>query len=69
MVTHYTVDDLRVALGFAKPGSDEGARRRRAGTPRLNRTAARTGQAADGGHAPGSESDAPSNAPPSRGDP
>ena len=24
MVTHYTVDDLRVALGFAKPGSDEG---------------------------------------------
>ena len=69
MVTHYTVDDLRVALGFAKPGSDEG------GAPGAGRYASAQphsramGQAAGGGYAPGSESDAPSNAPPSRGDP
>ena len=25
MVTHYTVDDLRVALGFEKPRHDDGA--------------------------------------------
>ena len=29
MVTHYTVDDLRVALGFAKPASGEEIRPRR----------------------------------------
>ncbi len=69
MVTHYTVDDLRVALGFAKPGSDEG------GAPGAGRYASAQphsramGQAAGGGDAPGSESDAPSNAPPHAGIP
>ncbi len=50
MVTHYTIDDLRVALGFARPRSDEKS------------------QDPDSGHAPGSASSGPSNAPPSRGD-
>jgi hypothetical protein len=27
MVTHYTADDLRVALGFARPRADEGGER------------------------------------------
>src|SRR5262249_12118220 len=33
LVTHYTVDDLRVALGFEKPKSDDGPRTARASTP------------------------------------
>ena len=40
MVTHYTVDDLRAALGFAKPGSDLAVRPAPGGTPRPNRSAA-----------------------------
>ena len=45
MVTHYTVDDLRAALGFAKPevATDEAAAGRRAALPRPNRSAARSG--------------------------
>ena len=52
MVTHYTIDDLRVALGFARHHPHSHGK----------------GQAPDGGHAPGSASDGPPNAPPSRGD-
>ncbi len=69
MVTHYTADDLRAALGFARPGSDEGI------TPGAGRYASarprpgEPGRAAEGGDAPGSELGAPPNARPSRGGP
>ena len=56
MVTHYTADDLRVALGFAKPKSDEGAS---PGEGRPVPPLSEKGQAADGGHVAGSDPDAP----------
>jgi len=68
MVTHYTVDDLRVALGFAKPGSEEG------GTPGAGRRVSPhshshgKGQAEDGGRVMGSGPDAHENVPPPHGD-
>ena len=55
MITHYTIDDLRVALGFEKPRSDEEV------TPRAGKHVSAhphfrgESQAADGGHGPGSE--------------
>ena len=61
MVTHYTVDDLRVALGFAKPGPTT-ATPAPGGTPRPTHRP-RTGSGRRWRSCPGDpESDAPSNA-------
>ena len=46
------------------PGPTRRARPARAGTPRPNHSTVETGQAAEGGHAPGSDPTAPSNARP-----
>ena len=68
MVTHYTVDDLRVALGFAKTRSDEeitpGAGSQVSAPPHSPGKR----QAGDGGNAPGSGPDAPPSTSPLHGD-
>jgi multidrug efflux pump subunit AcrB len=70
MVTHYTLDDLRLALGFEKPGSDEATPRRAgkhkhrhgASHPHPHGKSPAADPDANGGHAPESESE------PSHGD-
>ena len=62
MITHYTVDDLRVALGFEKPRSSEEGTHGAGEHVSPHLQSHRTGPAADRGHAPESESD------PSHGD-
>ncbi|HEV3165995.1 MAG TPA: efflux RND transporter permease subunit, partial [Isosphaeraceae bacterium] len=68
MVTHYTIDDLRVALGFAKSRSDEETARLAAKYVSADPHTHGKSPAADGGHAPGSEPDGPTNPPSSHGD-
>jgi multidrug efflux pump subunit AcrB len=68
MVTHYTIGDLRVALGFAKSRSDEEVARLAAKYASPDTQSHGMNKAADGGHAPGSEPDAPTNPPSSHGD-
>jgi multidrug efflux pump subunit AcrB len=67
-VTHYTVDDLRVALGFARPGSDGGTDLGSGDEASHRRDSDGNYQAPEGGKAPGSASNGPTNAPPSHGD-
>ena len=61
MITHYTIDDLRVALGFAKPRSAGGGARK-PGPP--SRHPRGRGPAPDGGRGTGSGPDEPANPPP-----
>ena len=61
MVTHYTVDDLRAALGFAKPGSDLGTLRR---AVHLGSIAHRGRVRCRWRPCAGAESDTPAHAPP-----
>jgi len=68
MVTHYTIDDLRVALGFARPRSD-GNTGREAGENTLSHWRYdEESEDPDGGDAPGSKSSGPPDAPSSHGD-
>jgi hypothetical protein len=67
VVKHYTVDDLRVALGFKKPGTDgdstDGVGEHASTHPRHPRT----GPAGDRSSLPGTAADLPPDAPHSNG--
>jgi multidrug efflux pump subunit AcrB len=69
MVTPYTVDDLRIALGLEKPGSDqEVTPKAGAGTSQPTRTPRDRARPQTAVTRRESEPDAPTNAPPSHGD-
>jgi hypothetical protein len=68
MITHYTVDDLRVALGFARPGTDGNSTSPAGENPSSLAHHDEENQDPDGGDAPGSTGSGRSNTPSSQGD-